>query len=84
MALSIKNEKAEKLAREVAAQTGETLTQAIIESLEIRLERLKGRRAAPNLEEEILAISSRCALLKDRDTRSPDEILGYTAAGTFD
>ncbi len=84
MALSIKNEKAEMLAREVAAQTGGTLTQAIIESLEMRLERLKGRRTAPNLEQEILAISHRCALLKDRDTRSPDEILGYTNDGTFD
>ena len=84
MALSIKNEEAERLAREVAARTGETLTQAIIESLEFRLERLKGKRTAPNLEEEILAISSRCALLKDRDTRSPDEILGYTTSGTFD
>lgn len=84
MALSIKNEKAEMLAREVAAQTGETLTQAIIESLEMRLERLKGRRTAPNLEEEILAISDRCSRLEDRDTRSSDEILGYTTAGTFD
>ncbi|RLE26397.1 MAG: PSK operon transcription factor [Acidobacteria bacterium] len=84
MALSIKNEEAERLAREVAAQTGETLTQAIIESLEFRLERLKGRRTAPNLEDDILAISTRCSLLKDLDTRHSDEILGYTASGTFD
>ena len=33
MALSIQNSKAEKLAREVAAQSGETITQAITRAL---------------------------------------------------
>ena len=40
MALNIKNPAAEKLAREVAGQTGESLTEAIQRSLEERLERL--------------------------------------------
>ena len=34
MALSIRNPKAERLAREVAERTGESLTQAIIHALE--------------------------------------------------
>ena len=42
MALSIRNPRAEKLAREVAAESGENLTEAIIHALEERLERLKG------------------------------------------
>ncbi len=49
MGISIKNDRAEKLARQVAAETGESLTEAIIHSLEERLERLKGRRSAPGL-----------------------------------
>ena len=40
MALSIRNPRAEKLAREVAAESKESLTQAIIHALEDRLERL--------------------------------------------
>ncbi|MBW1980509.1 MAG: type II toxin-antitoxin system VapB family antitoxin, partial [Deltaproteobacteria bacterium] len=40
MALSIRNPRAEQLAREVAAMSGENLTQAIIRALEERLERL--------------------------------------------
>ena len=81
MALSIKNGHAERLAREVARETGETITQAILTSLEERLLRLRGRRVAGDLVQEILSIGSRCAALSDLETRSPDEILGYGEDG---
>lgn len=81
MGLSIRNHKAEQLARQVAAETGETLTDAIIAALEERLLRLQGRKTAPDVVEEILNISKRCASLPDLDPRSPDEILGYNANG---
>jgi antitoxin VapB len=76
MALSIRNEHAERLAREVARESGENLTQAIVHSLEERLQRLRGRRNVSNLEKEIMTISKRCSSLPDLDSRSPDEILG--------
>jgi antitoxin VapB len=81
MALSIRNKEAERLAREVAREAGETITQAIRRSLEERLLRLSGRRAAGDLAEEILRIGGRCAAIPDIDTRSPEEILGYDADG---
>lgn len=77
MAISLKNDRAEKLARQVAAEAGENLTEAVIRSLEERLERLKGRRSAPDLVDTLMAISQRCSALPDLDTREPDEILGY-------
>ncbi len=83
MALSIKNEKAERLAREVARETGESLTSAVLHALEERLERLKGRRTAPALEETILSISAHCSALPDLDDRSPEAILGYDEHGAF-
>lgn len=83
MALSLKNPQAERLAREVAKETGETLTTAVIHALEERLVRLKGRRTAPDTLETILAISERCSALPDLDTRSADEILGYDEHGGF-
>jgi antitoxin VapB len=83
MALSIKNDVAERLARRVAAETGESLTEAVINSLEERLERLKGRRSAPDLVETLMAIGRRCSALPDLDTRSADEILGYDDIGAF-
>lgn len=83
MALSIKNDRAERLARQVAKETGESLTLAVLHSLEERLEKLKGRRTAPDLVETILSISARCGALPDLDDRSADAILGYDEHGAF-
>lgn len=81
MAISIRNPKAEELAREVAAESGENLTQAIIHALEERLERLKGRKTAEDLAEEIMKISERCSALPQLDDRTPEDILGYDHKG---
>jgi|ERR1700674_1038686 len=81
MALNIKHPATEKLAREVAAQTGESLTEAVRHSLEDRLERLKGRRSASDLVETLLEISRRCRSLPDLDGRSADDILAYDEIG---
>ena len=81
MALSIRNPRAEKLARQVAAESGENITEAIIHALEDRLERLKGRRTATDVAEEIMKISLRCRVLPEKDQRSAEEILGYDERG---
>jgi antitoxin VapB len=81
MALSIQNKRAEKLAREVAAQSGETITQAITRALEERLERMRGRRTAADTAAEIIKIARRCSRLPDKDSRTPEEILGYDDIG---
>ncbi len=81
MALSIRNPRAEKLARQVAAECGESLTEAIVHALEERLERLQGRRTTTDIAEEIMKISLRCRALPEKDERSADEILGYDERG---
>ena len=81
MPLSIRNPRAEQLAREVAAESGENLTQAIIRALEERLQRLRGRRNVNDVAAEILNVSRRCSALPDLDQRSGDEILGYDDRG---
>jgi len=81
MALSIRNPIAEKLARELAAESGENLTQAITRALEERLQRLRGRSTAIDLAEEIMKISRRCSGIPDQDQRSPDEVFSYGPTG---
>jgi antitoxin VapB len=81
MALSIKNDETERLARELARRTGESLTEAVTAALRERLARQEGRRAVPRLYEELLAIGRRCAALPDLDARTADEILGYDELG---
>jgi antitoxin VapB len=81
MAIIISDDKAEQLAKEVAAQSGVNLTEAIISALEERLERLKRRTRFSDIYQEIMNISSRCSSLSDIDSRTPDEILGYDQKG---
>lgn len=81
MALSIKDDEADRLARRLAAATGETLTDAVREALRERLQRVEGRAAAPRLREELRAIRKRCARLPVLDSRSPDDVLGYDEHG---
>jgi antitoxin VapB len=83
MALSLKDPETDRLAREVARLTGESLTEAVRRALAERLERERLRRGQPvrGLAERLLAIARHCASLPDIDTRSPDEILGYDEHG---
>jgi antitoxin VapB len=81
MALSIKHPEADRLARELAATTGESLTDAIINALRERLRRERGRVRSKRLREELRAIRRRCAALPVLDNRRADEILGYDEHG---
>ncbi len=89
MALNIKNVEVERLAAELAVQTGETKTETIRKALEERRSRLKlrrGRRVRGEsfvryLEEEVWP-SLPAAVSGRRPTREEeDEILGYGPEG---
>ena len=77
MPLSIKSERADQLARELAALTGESITDAVVASLEARLELERRRLRRPGLVD----IVERFGRLPELDDRSPDEILGYDEHG---
>jgi antitoxin VapB len=81
MALSIKHPEADRLARQLAATTGESLTDAIINALKERLRRETGRLRGPRLRDELRAIRERCAALPVIDDRQPDDIIGYDKHG---
>lgn len=83
MALSIKNDEADALARELVGVTGESLTTAVTEALRERLARERRGRPA-DLIARIEAIQDRVAKLPVYDGRSPDEIIGYNEHGHFD
>jgi antitoxin VapB len=81
MALNIRNAEAEKLAAELARQTGESKTEAVIKALRDRLNRVRRARAKVRLADQLEDIAKHCASLPVRDTRSADEILDYDADG---
>lgn len=82
MALSIKNPETERLARELANVTGESLTEAVTRALRDRLVRETGRTDdTEHWLEGIREIQRHVAQLPVLDDRTPDEIIGYDENG---
>lgn len=81
MALSIKSIETERLAREIAAKTGESLTGAIQKALEERLDRLRQQRRNQILTSQLEEILNRVDRLPILDSRTADEIFGYDEHG---
>ncbi len=81
MALNIKDDTTDRLVRALAAETGESITEAVAVAVRERLERVRGNRHRPDVVEDIEAIALRCAALPILDPRSSDEILGYDEHG---
>lgn len=79
MALSIKTKEADRLAREIAAETGESLTDAVTVALRERLERLRTTRN--DYVDRIRRIQEEYAALPVVDGRTADEIIGYDGFG---
>ena len=78
MSFSIKDSKTDALVHQLAALTGESITEAIFQSVKERLERLKTQKNSPySLAQELDTIAQRCASLPVLDSRSPEELIGY-------
>jgi len=80
MALSIKSPEADRLARELAATTGESLTDAVTEALRERLAREHDRRAV-DMRRQLLRLVDEVRRMPVLDDRPADEILGYDERG---
>lgn len=80
MALSIKSEEADRLARELVAETGETLTEAVETALRERLDREHAKHAA-SMRTRLARLAADAAALPVVDDRTPEEIIGYDDTG---
>jgi antitoxin VapB len=81
MALSIKDPATERLARDLARQTGENITTATRRALEERLRRVSDRPRRQLMLDNLAEIRRRWAALRQIDKRSADEILDYDEHG---
>ena len=79
MSLEIRAPKADELARELAAATGEDIDTAVVRAIEERLARTPHRHAGGHAVIE--ALFDRLAQMPVLDRRSPDEIIGYGPDG---
>ena len=81
MALNIKNPQADQLARELTQLTGESITDAVIRSMQERLERERAARGYSVRLKELRRIRERYQSLPLQDDRLADDILGYDELG---
>ena len=77
MVLSIKSAAADQLARELAELTGESITEAVVESLRARLDAERRRRRDRRLDD----IIERFRQLPRLDEREPTDVIGYDEHG---
>jgi len=78
VALTIENAEADRLARELAAETGESLEDVVVNALR---ERLAQRQREAHVDRVIREMQERVAKLPVLDDRPADEILGYDEWG---
>jgi len=71
MALNIKNQQTQKLARELAELTGESMTTAITEAVRERLDRVRGEHGT-SLADRLVKIGKDCAAQLQEPYRSVD------------
>ena len=79
--LNIKDAEVYRMVREIADQTGQTLTDVVRRAVQREHDRVKRRRPDPILLEQLKEIVERYAKLPVLDNRSDDEILGYNEFG---
>jgi len=81
MALSIKDPEADRLVRELAAATGESITDAARIAFAERLQRIRARSVATGDRERVREIIRRARERRPVDDRTEAEILGYDENG---
>jgi antitoxin VapB len=80
LAMDIENREIDRLARELAAETGETLTEAVKTALRERLERERARNAG-SMRIRLARLAADVAAMRVADGRVAEEIVGYDHAG---
>ena len=81
MAFSIKDPETERLARNLAQLTGESITAATKRAIEERLRRVGGHSRKAALLQDLADIRRRWSALPVLDDRTPEDILGYDEHG---
>ncbi|MGL5865699.1 MAG: type II toxin-antitoxin system VapB family antitoxin [Dermatophilaceae bacterium] len=81
MALNIKDAETDRLARELARETGETITVAARLAIEERLMRVRAKRSTQHSAHELYDIIRRGRARAVLDARTAEEVVGYDEHG---
>ncbi|MCB9535832.1 MAG: type II toxin-antitoxin system VapB family antitoxin [Myxococcales bacterium] len=82
--MGIEDDEAERLTRELAELTGESITELVVVSLRERLERQRMLRVTRPLARRLMEIGGCCAEERRLEHRSPEDVVGYGDDGMLD
>jgi antitoxin VapB len=80
LAMNIESDEVDRLAWELAAASGETLTEAVETALRERLQRERVRKAA-SMRMRLARLTADVAAMRIADGRTSEEIIAYDNAG---
>jgi antitoxin VapB len=81
MALNIKDPATDRLARELACLSGESITIALHRAIEMRLVEERARRRVSHVRQSLAELIQRGRVRATLDHRSAEKILGFDGAG---
>jgi len=81
--INIKDPDTDRVARELAHETGETLTVAIRNAVYERLDNIRNRKIIVPNSDNLEAIISRGRVRRNLNNDSPETILSYDSDGLF-
>ena len=85
MSILIRDKEADRLIRDLAERTGETITEAVKKAVAERLDRTPiSEREIADRKLRLKAILAKFDAMPTVDDRTPDEIIGYNEHGLFD
>ncbi len=84
MAILIRDKEADRIVRELAARTGETITEAVRKAAQQRLAALPPKRGRIDRKKLAEAQAYFASLPRTDEHRTADEIIGYNDEGHFD
>lgn len=81
MPLNIKSPETDRVVRELAELTGESITETVTRAVEERLQRERARRRTGSVRAEVMRIRERYLELPLLDDRPAEDIIGYNEHG---
>ena len=81
MALNVKDPATDRLGRELAQLTGETITDTVRHAIEERLARVQARNLVASQGDQLHELIARGRARATVDTRTVEEIIGYDESG---
>jgi len=85
LTIIIKDKTADRLIRELADRTGESITVAVKKAVAEKLEKVPfSEREVAARKRRVQALLAKLDAMPTADHRTPDEIIGYNERGHFD